>query len=131
MSYRVQGLSIAITKLASIITGDREVGQLIFINNDGLATNVKGSLTFALPLTEKFVPSEEQIACVQVDGIAMVQVETATSIVAGSFLKIGSTGTGVAIAAAGDYVIGTALEKPAANGVNIAVLLDRSQVAPA
>lgn len=131
MSYRVQGIINAFTKDAAVTTGAaRTVGQLIHINNAGAATLTTDDLHF--PLTEQFaVLLGDTVASAQVTGIAMVYVETATSIVAGSPVKAGTTGLGAALATAGQAFFGHALATPAGNGDLIPVLLCKGNVAAA
>lgn len=126
MSYRIQGITNAFKKTAALVTGTREIGQLIHINNAGEATLTTDDLHF--PLVEKFDAAEDKAAAGQVSGIAKVYVETAASIVAGSPVKAGATGLGIALAAAGNEIIGYALATPAGNGDYIPVLLGKGKI---
>lgn len=129
MSWRIQGTIVPFKKSAALTTGTREVGKLIHINNAGEATFTKDDIYF--PLTEKFIADEESVSSAQVTGVAKVFVETAASIVAGSPVKAGTVGTGIALAVAGDNILGYALETPAGDGDYIPVLLQKGQVNPA
>lgn len=124
MSYKIQGITNAIPKAAATTTGTtpRLVGQLVYLNAAGEVTLTKGTNPF--PLSEIFDTAKgDLVAAVQQTGIAMVQVETATSIVAGSLVMPGTTGTGVALATATNAYIGKALKTPAGAGDFIPVLL--------
>lgn len=127
MSYRIQGIILALKKAAAQTTGKRTIGQLVHVTNAGEATLSTDDIFF--PLTEDFdVAGGDQVASAQVDGIAKVYVETAASIVAGSFLKAGSTGLGAALADLGDNYFGVALATPAGDGEFIPVLLSKGKV---
>lgn len=123
MSYRIQVISNAFEKDAAA-SADRSIGQLMRVTNAGKATNVLGeSNLLFLPLIQPFKFADDQVAELQVSGIAKVAVETFTSILGGSPLARGATGIGVKIAVATEIVIGYALETPTSNGQLIAVLL--------
>lgn len=127
MSWRIQGIINGFNKAAALVTGTRLVGQLIHLNPAGEATFTTSSVFF--PLTEKLDATVDQIGCAQVSGVAKVYVETFTGIVAGSPLKAGATGLGVALGTTGTVILGHALEAPTANGVFIPVLLSKSILA--
>lgn len=125
--WRIQGLSNAFKKAAALTTGAREIGQLVHINNAGEATLTTDDLYF--PLLQKFDVTEgDLVAEAQVDGIAKVYVETATSIVAGSPVNAGATGLGIKLAAAGQPFFGYALATPAGATDYIPVLLVKGNV---
>lgn len=112
MSWRIQGLSNAFKKAAALTTGKRTIGQLVHVTNAGEATLTTDDLYY--PLIQDFdVTGGDLVAEAQIDGIAKVYVETATSIVAGSYLKAGATGLGVALASGTDSYFAVALATPA------------------
>lgn len=123
MSWRIQGLSNSFKKAAAVST-DREIGQLVRITNDGEAAYATGQddkLFF--PLLQKLDASEDQVAEVQVTGVAKVYVETAAGITAGVPVGPGATLLGVQQAQTGEYILGIALATPAGDGDYIPVLL--------
>lgn len=127
MSWRIQGLSLAISKATALTTGKRTIGQLVHVTNAGEATLVTDDLHF--PLLEDFdVAGGDVAASAQITGVAKVYVETAASIVAGSPVKPGATGLGAALAGDGDDYFGHALETPSGNGDFIPVLLSKGTV---
>lgn len=127
MSFRIQGIKNAVKKAAAQTTGTRTIGQLIHFNNSGEATLTADDLHF--PAVAPFDGAVDDRAQVQVDGIALVYVETAASIVAGSPLKPGATGVGAALATAAGMHFGFALVTPTADGQLIPVLLQKGYFA--
>lgn len=124
--YRIRGVTNAFPKAAAITSGTRIKGQLIHITNAGEATTTSDDLYY--PLVENFDGATDSVASVQINGIAKVQVETFTSIVAGSPLKLGATGVGVMLAAAGDAFFAKALKPATVNLEFIPVELESGHV---
>lgn len=129
MSWRIQGLSNSFKKAAGA-TVSRTIGQLMRITAIGLATHELGedNLLF-FPLMQDFNPLEDQVAELQLTGVANVYVEDATGITGGVPVGPGATGKGIAQAVDGEYVMGFALATPGGNGDMIPVLLAPQAVA--
>lgn len=123
MSYSHTVVNGSSNKAANI-DADIEVGHLVHLNDDGLATNKVGDANFAMPAIQKVLKDSDDAATYGLIGVRETYVETATNIKAGTPVSIGATGKGVKQAATGEFQIGIALAKPAGNGAFIPVLLN-------
>lgn len=123
--YRVGGPRVTLDKDASVDTAleSRKIGQLVRLTVDGKAAVGTGTGDAFFPLIQDLDGVADLTADVQVGGIAKVYVETASGIEAGTPVSAGSTALGVQIAQDGEFILGIALAKPAANGVFIPVLI--------
>lgn len=124
--YRIHnGAIVNAFKKAANAAANRVIGQLMRITLAGEATTVlgQGNMAFFPVATENFDYLKDDLAALQLTGVAEVYVETFTNIVAGQPVGPGSTGIGIAVADDAGYVLGIALKTPVANGELIPVLL--------
>jgi predicted RecA/RadA family phage recombinase len=118
MAYEIPGFSFTLPSGADFKTAGVQF-RLVAMNASGQAVlPTLGGLVVGVRYTRAAVG---QAVTIVNSGIAMIESGDA-AVVAGSLLSAMTTGQ-VHIAAAGEYVIGQALEASAATGVVIAVLL--------